>query len=129
MSVSIDSVSRLVRQNNTGFLEEMSKSAFIPRHRRQNHHLNPDLIDTYNLVMIKQEDIFSRAHGGYMNSCFTEEATQMTNTHEMLNSKHVNSSQNETPLHTHYMGKNKICQTRCCQECVKIGTHTLQVGV
>lgn len=44
-------------------------------------------MDAYNLVMIKQEDIFSRAHGSYMNSRFTEEATQMTNTHEMLNSK------------------------------------------
>lgn len=52
--------------------------------------MNPDLMDTYNLVMIKQEDIFSRAHGSYMNSRFTEEATQMTNTHEMLNSKNVN---------------------------------------
>lgn len=32
----------------------------------------------------------------------------MTNKHEMLNSKNANQSQNETLLHTHQMGKNKI---------------------
>lgn len=90
----MDSVSRLVRQNNTELLEETSKSVFIlidtKRHRRKEQSFDPDLMDTYNPAMIKQEDIFSRAHGSYMNSHFTEETTQMTDTHEMLNSKNAN---------------------------------------
>lgn len=67
-----------------------------------------------------------------MNSEFTEEETQMTNEH-MKRCSVVKTCKLKPKMRHHFtpirLEKIKSANTRCCQGCVKVGTHTLQVGV